>query len=433
MVGVENNHNLVVWEELSDPDVVGYQIYRENDMANVFEPLAVVPAGSSNAYEDVTADPSVRAYRYKIAAMDSCGGETPMSAYHKTVHLTINQGIGNSWNLIWTPYEGFEFASYKLYRGTANNNLQLIQTMPSTLTSFTDNNPGSDVLFYQIEAVMAESCVQHTRDVTHTGVRSNIAYNGVAVYAEESLTACESYDWNGQVLTENGNYVQTLVSELGYDSVVTLHLTLLHPEHMSFVREACESYTPTWADGYSQTYTESGVYTHSYEDANGCTEVDTLYLTIYEQPNIVINGNTQVTAGESVTLSVEYNEGYEYTWSTGQTGNSIVVTPTATITVYSVTVTYGVCTATAMITVSITGIDDYELQNLTLYPNPTSGKVFIGHENVLSVEVFDKTGRLLTVLRNVNEIDLSAFADGLYTLRIALPEGVVIRKVVKSE
>ena len=433
MVGVENNHNLVVWEELSDPDVVSYQIYRENDQANVFELLAVIPAGGPNAYEDVTADPSVRAWRYKITAADSCGGETPMSAYHKTVHLTINQGIGNSWNLIWTPYEGFEFASYRLYRGTTNNNLQLIQTMPATLTSFTDNNPGSDVLFYQIEVVMAENCVQHTRDVTYTGARSNIAYNGVAVYAEESVTACESYDWNGQVLTENGNYVQTLVSELGYDSVVTLHLTLLHPEHMSFVREACESYTPTWADGYSQTYTESGVYTHSYEDANGCTEVDTLYLTIYEQPNIVINGNTQVTAGESVTLSVEYNEGYEYTWSTGQTGNSIVVTPTATITVYSVTVTYGVCTATAMITVSITGIDDYELQNLTLYPNPTSGKVFIGHENVLSVEVFDKTGRLLTVLRNVNEIDLSAFADGLYTLRIALPEGVVIRKVVKSE
>ena len=432
MVGVENNHNLVVWEELSDPDVVSYQIYRENNQANVFELLAVVPTGGSNAYEDVTADPSVRAWRYKITASDSCGGETPMSAYHKTVHLTINQGIGNSWNLIWTPYEGFEYASYNIYRGTANNNLQLIQTMPATLTSFTDNNPGSDVLFYQIEAVMAESCVQHTRDVTHTGVRSNIAYNGVAVYAEESLTACESYDWNGQVLTENGNYVQTLVSELGYDSVVTLHLSLLHPENMSFVIERCESFTPTWADGYSETYTESGVYTHSYEDANGCTEVDTLYLTIYEKPNIVINGNTQVTAGESTTLSVEYNEDYEYIWSTGQTGNSIVVTPTATITVYSVTVTYGACTSTAMITVSITGIEDYELQNLTLYPNPTNGKVFIGHENVLAVEVFDKTGRLLAIQRNDNEVDLSAFADGIYTLRIALPEGVVIKKVVKA-
>ena len=71
MVGVENNHNLVVWETLSDPDVKSYRIYRENDQADVFEPLAVIPAGTTNAYEDVTADPSVRAFRYKISAVDS--------------------------------------------------------------------------------------------------------------------------------------------------------------------------------------------------------------------------------------------------------------------------------------------------------------------------------------------------------------------------
>ena len=436
MVGVENNHNLVVWEELSDPDVAGYQIYRENDMANVFEPLTVVPAGSSNAYEDVTADPSVRAYRYKIAAMDSCGGETPMSAYHKTVHLTINQGIGNSWNLIWTPYEGFEYASYNIYRGTANNNLQLIQTMPATLTSFTDNNPGSDVLFYQIEAVMVESCVQHTRDVTHTGVRSNIAYNGVAVYAEESVTACESYDWNGQVLTENGNYVQTLVSELGYDSVVTLHLTLLHPEHMSFVIERCESFTPTWADGYSQTYTESGVYTHSYEDANGCTETDTLYLTITEPPVVDFGGSIHIQQGETAHIydHLGGNPNWFYVWNNGMEGSSIEVSPSVTTTYTVVVYTDGTfsCYTTATVTVVVTtGVSDYEMEELTLYPNPTSGMVFIDRENVLSVAVLDKTGRLLAIQRNDNEVDLSAFADGVYTLRIELPEGVVIRKVIK--
>ena len=437
MVGVENNHNLVVWEELSDPDVASYQIYRENNQANVFESLAVVPAGGSNAYEDVTADPSVRAWRYKITASDSCGGETPMSAYHKTVHLTINQGIGNSWNLIWTPYEGFEYSSYNIYRGTANNNLQLIQTMPATLTSFTDNNPGSDVLFYQIEAVMAESCVQHTRDVTHTGVRSNIAYNGVAVYAEESVTACESYDWNGQVLTENGNYVQTLVSELGYDSVVTLHLTLLHPENMSFVREACGSYTPTWADGYSQTYTESGVYTHSYEDANGCTETDTLYLTITEPPVVDFGGSIHIQQGETAHIydHLGGNPNWFYVWNNGMEGSSIEVSPSVTTTYTVVVYTDGTfsCYTTATVTVVVTtGVSDYEVEELTLYPNPTSGKVFIDHENVLSVEVLDKTGRLLAIQRNDNEVDLSAFADGVYTLRIELPEGVVLRKVIKT-
>ena len=438
MVGVENNHNLVVWEELSDPDVVSYQIYRENDQANVFELLAVIPAGGPNAYEDVTADPSVRAWRYKITAADSCGGETPMSAYHKTVHLTINQGIGNSWNLIWTPYEGFEFASYRLYRGTTNNNLQLIQTMPATLTSFTDNNPGSDVLFYQIEVVMAESCVQHTRDVTYTGARSNIAYNGVPVYSDTTVSACESYDWNGQTLTESGTYTGDVISELGYLNTVTLHLTIHHPEHMTFVFERCGSFTPTWADGYSETYTESGVYTHSYEDANGCTETDTLYLTITDPPVVDFGGSIHIQQGETAHIydHLGGNPNWYYFWNNGMEGPSIDVSPSVTTTYTVVVYTDGTfsCYTTATVTVVVTtGVSDYEVEDLTLYPNPTSGKVVIDRENVLSVEVFDKTGRLLTVQRDVNEIDLGAFADGIYTLRISLPEGVVIRKVIKSE
>ena len=431
MVGVENNHNIVVWEELSDPDVVSYQIYRENDQANVFDLLTVIPAGSPNAYEDVTADPSVRAWRYKITAADSCGGETPMSAYHKTVHLTINQGIGNSWNLIWTPYEGFEFASYKLYRGTASNNLQLIQTMPATLTSFTDNNPAGDALFYQIEVVMTESCVQHTRDMTYTGTRSNIVWNGVAVTAETTVAACESYDWNGEILTASGDYVQTLQTEQGYDSTVTLHLIILQPTPARFFETACESYT--WTNGNGQTYTQSGTYTHAHDDANGCTQVDTLFLTIMQPPAITIYGNTTITAGESTILTASNNNSYTYLWNTGQTSYTIVVSPTETTT-YTVTVYYGPCSSTASVTVIVnTGIDDHETQRLVLYPNPTSGKVVIDRDNVLSVEVFDKTGRLLTVRRDVNEIDLGAFADGIYTLRISLPDGVVIRKVIKAK
>ncbi len=276
MVGVENNHNLVVWNILDDPDVQDYHIYRENDQANVFESLALVPANATNAYEDVTADPSVRAYRYKITAVDACGGETPISDYHKTVHLTINQGLGNSWNLIWTPYEGFEFSSYKLYRGTANNNLQLIQTMPSTLTSFTDNNPAGDALFYQIEVVMTESCVQQTRDVTYTGARSNIVYNNIPVTVEVAVSACDSYDWNGQTLNASGDYTQTFSSTLGYDSVVTLHLTV-NPSVSSEFSVTTEEPCYTWN---SESYCASGDYSQTLQTVHGCDSVVTLHLTI---------------------------------------------------------------------------------------------------------------------------------------------------------
>lgn len=452
MVGVENGHNLVVWEELSDPDVSYYKLYRENNQANVFEPLAMISADSLNAYEDMTADPTVRAYRYKITAMDSCGGETPMSAMHKSVHLTINRGIGNSWNLIWSHYEGFEFASYNLYRGTANNNLQLIQTMPSNLNSYTDNLTSmDDALFYQIEVVLPADhhCVRHTRDITYTGARSNIVYNGVPVTVELFETACDSYEWLGQTLTQSGTYTGTYTSDLGYECNATLHLTITHPEPMSFVREGCESYTPTWADGYSTTYTQSGTYTHGYENADGCWQVDTLHLTIKHAPQVSLStfngGLTEIYPGQEITIyNTLHQDGYTYVWSNGDIGEyaGIVVSP-LTATTYYVTVSNPPCTATAesSITITITGVEDYEQSGMTLYPNPTSGIVNVEFEmgneqwKDAEIQIFDMYGKLLrTEPANDSTIqtDMSPFADGVYTLRIKTQDGVVTRKIVKQ-
>ncbi len=445
MVGVEGNHNFVVWEKLIDPDVKHYRIYRENVVANLFEPLATIPAAGANAYEDLTADPSVRAYRYKVAALDSCGGESPMSTYHKTVHLTINQGLGNSWNLIWTPYEGFEFASYKLYRGTANNNLQLIQTMPSTLTSFTDNNPAGDALFYQIEVVMAEGCVQQTRDITLTGARSNIVYNGVAVTSEVNVSACESYDWNGEILTNDGDYTQTFASTLGYDSVVTLHLTIHHPHPDRYFETACESYT--WSSGSGETYTQSGVYMYAHDDANGCTQVDTLFLTIEQPPVITISGDTTINVGESAMLTATYNSAYEYFWNTGQNSYMIIVWPDVTTT-YTVTAYNGNCSTTASVTVTVnTGIADHSADafGMELYPNPAKEILHVEFMTDIfsikaaKIELYDVYGKLLDVtnvetdrLPSEVRIDVSHLASGMYFVRLSSAAGMVTKPFVKE-
>ena len=193
--------------------------------------------------------------------------------------------------------------------------------MPATLTSYTDNNPSGDALFYQIEVVMTEGCVQHTRDITHTGARSNIVYNQVPVMAEETVSACESYDWNGQTITSSGDYTQTFVSELGYDSVVTLHLTIHH--------------TPVFS----------------------------------------ISGNLAISQGQSTALSVPNNAGWSYLWNTGETASVIIVTPSET-TSYSVTVTEGTCNASDSVTVTVnTGINDHDGFDFTVYPNPTTNIV----------------------------------------------------------
>ncbi|MBR3945615.1 MAG: leucine-rich repeat protein [Bacteroidales bacterium] len=175
------NRNVVTWSAMANDNVTAYRIYRENNIANVYEPMATVVASAQTYWTDETADPSSRAFRYKVTAVDECGGESPMSDYHKTMHLTINKGIGNTWNLIWSHYEGFGFGTYRVYRGTSPSNMTMIGEVPSNLNSYTDNTAtASTGFYYQVEVV------RNTRDAEISS-RSNIVTtegNGI----EENVT-----------------------------------------------------------------------------------------------------------------------------------------------------------------------------------------------------------------------------------------------------
>ncbi|MBP5401468.1 MAG: choice-of-anchor J domain-containing protein, partial [Bacteroidales bacterium] len=118
------------------------------------------------------------------------------------------------------------------------------------------------------------------------------------VHNATTVTACETYTWtdgNGETYTESGNYLHSHADANGCTQVDTLHLTINKPVHTAITVVECETYT--WTDGNGTTYTESGTYTHSHTDANGCTQVDTLHLTI----NNPVHTATTVTACETYT------------------------------------------------------------------------------------------------------------------------------------
>lgn len=66
-----------------------------------------------------------------------------------------------------------------------------------------------------------------------------------------------------------------------------------------------------------------------------------------------------------------------------------------------------------------------------LYPNPTSGSVsFEGNSlDLKHVTVYDATGRLVHTFVD-REIDFSAFNDGIYLVKIATTDQIVMQKVV---
>ena len=88
-------------------------------------------------------------------------------------------------------------------------------------------------------------------------------------------TACDSYTWNGQIITTSGSYDQTFTNVAGCDSVHTLVATINYSNTGTSSVTACDSYT--W-DG--QTYSTSGAYANTYTNVSGCDSVHTLSLTI---------------------------------------------------------------------------------------------------------------------------------------------------------
>ena len=73
-----------------------------------------------------------------------------------------------------------------------------------------------------------------------------------------------------------------------------------------------------------------------------------------------------------------------------------------------------------------------DLESIEVYPNPTTGNLYIDAMNIQKVECYNQMGQLVRVYDNVrNSIDLNNLSEGVYTLRITVPQGVTVRKVVK--
>ncbi|MCR4826571.1 MAG: T9SS type A sorting domain-containing protein, partial [Bacteroidales bacterium] len=77
------------------------------------------------------------------------------------------------------------------------------------------------------------------------------------------------------------------------------------------------------------------------------------------------------------------------------------------------------------------GVENY-LESIVVYPNPTVGELHIGAMDVQKVECYNQMGQLVAVYDNDRDINISSLSQGVYTLRITVPQGVTMRKVVKK-
>ena len=88
-------------------------------------------------------------------------------------------------------------------------------------------------------------------------------------------------------------------------------------------------------------------------------------------------------------------------------------------------------------TTATVGIENYELSQTAIYPNPTTGEFRIQNSEVRiqSVEVYDVYGKLLISIEvddHTATVDASGFASGVYFARIYTDKGMVTKRIVKK-
>lgn len=78
------------------------------------------------------------------------------------------------------------------------------------------------------------------------------------------------------------------------------------------------------------------------------------------------------------------------------------------------------------------GIDGVNDINVSLYPNPTTGKLNVNAEGAQEINVLDINGRVVMTANNTNTIDLSNLSNGCYFVRVITNAGVSTQKIVKE-
>lgn len=164
MVTVDSatSHNRIIWNKPAHASADSVYLYKEGSVSGQFVRLAGYSAAHSGEYVDQQSNATVRSESYALKILDKCSFLSWLGYIHKPVHLSVNQGMGSTINLIWEHYQGADVFTYNLYRKVSTGNPELIASLSGSNTQYTDMNPPAGELTYLVEAVLNASCIVRT-------------------------------------------------------------------------------------------------------------------------------------------------------------------------------------------------------------------------------------------------------------------------------
>ena len=279
--------------------------------------------------------------------------------------------------------------------------------------------------------------------------------------------AAATYLWSTGETTQDivvpfpgGTYGLTVTDNLGcVGDDARLAVNVLPPFTPNIQIQGCDPYVLSvgnfasylWSTGQTTTsinISNTGLYEVTVTDFNGCQGDDLFNFQAPAPLSLVLDSLAAETSPLNGSIQVSATGGtapYFFAWNTGQTGPSLTGLQAAT---YSVTLTDAngcevVANFTLPYNIVIAQLDEYEQlgDNLQLFPNPTSGLVYLQFEGLMQsteaqFRLFDARGALLQAgvwqLDNAQtqSLDLSAYPGGWYHLQVQTGDKVWNRPVV---
>lgn len=189
---------------------------------------------------------------------------------------------------------------------------------------------------------------------------------------------------------------------------------------------------PFTAEVGSNSYLVTGI------DANGCSNTDIVMVTVNNVPVATATAANQLTIVASPA-------GMSYQWVDCATNTPILGANNQTFTAtangsYKVIVTgMGGCADTsACVNINSVGLENNQADlGISLYPNPTTGNVFVNMPATeeATITVFDAQGKVVMTLENAQNgsvIELSEVQYGMYMIQVANANGSNTFRIVKN-
>ena len=173
--------NRIVWSKPVSLAIDSFKIYRE--IGATYKHVGSVAYSALSEFVDNTSgvNPKITAYKYKITVQDSCGDESLLSAYHRTIHLAISPATPCGYNLFWNDYIGFPVTQYRILRDSVHSGWKAIDSVSFGTTSWTDINCylSQDTISYMLEVEHPNGCVISIKDPFVLATNLNLSRSNV--------------------------------------------------------------------------------------------------------------------------------------------------------------------------------------------------------------------------------------------------------------